>query len=81
MGSEAQRLDVRGLAPCEPMERILAGLEQLPRGGSLHALLDRDPVFLYSILEQRGFQWRVLVNEEDRCELLIHRAGEDDSAQ
>ncbi|MGL9621089.1 DUF2249 domain-containing protein [Bradyrhizobium sp. U531] len=51
-------LDNRDLDPPEPMVRILAALEQLAPGQTLHALLSREPVFLFRELSRRGHQWR-----------------------
>jgi len=76
----AYLVDVRGLPPCEPMEQILRGLDALSPGQSLHAILDREPIYLYPILNERGFEWRVLVAADDRFELLI-AAAEDSSLQ
>lgn len=69
-------LDVRGLPPCEPMERILAGSDQLLPGQRLRALVSREPLPLFPILQQRGFDWRVIAVMEGRCELLVWRAGD-----
>lgn len=77
MGSLATAfIDVRGLPPCEPMDRILASLDALPDGGRLEAVLDRDPVFLYPLLEERGWRWRRVVLTPDRCQILIWRDGQ-----
>lgn len=54
----AVHLDNRDLDPPEPMVRILAALEQLAPGQTLHALLSREPVFLFRELTRRGHQWR-----------------------
>jgi len=70
-----ERLDVRGLPPCEPMERILARLDAMPDGCRLEAVLDRDPALLYPILDARGWRWRRIALTADRCELLIWAAG------
>ncbi len=72
MSPEARRVDVRGLEPCEPMEKILAALDDPVTDGRVHAILDRDPIYLYPILEQRGFDWRVLVDDQNHFELLIY---------
>lgn len=69
-------LDVRGLPPCEPMERILEGIDRLRAGQRLRALIGREPLPLFPLLEQRGFAWQVVAVEDGRCELLIWRAGE-----
>lgn len=75
MAPQARRVDVRGLVPCAPMEKILAALDDPATNGRVHAILDRDPIHLYPILEQRGFDWRVLVDDEDHFELLIYPAA------
>jgi hypothetical protein len=49
---EGFHVDVRGLAPPEPMVTILTLLDAL---GELIAHLDRDPVFLYPELAERGW--------------------------
>lgn len=69
-------LDVRGLEPCEPMERILARLGQLEPGVRLRALLSREPVPLFALLEQRGFHWRVERLEPGRCEIVVWKRGD-----
>lgn len=48
-------VDARGLAPPEPMIRILEALAQLPDGATLSARTDRRPLHLYPLLEQRGY--------------------------
>ena len=44
-------IDVRGLPPCEPMERILAACDALQPGQRLRALLSREPLPLFPILD------------------------------
>ena len=73
-------IDVRGLPPCEPMERILATCDALQPGQRLRALLSREPLPLFPILARRGLAWRVLEVTDDRCELLVWPAGEADGA-
>lgn len=50
-------LDLTDLAPPEPMERILSRLESLKSGEVLFALLNREPLFLFSELKARGHEW------------------------
>lgn len=75
------RLDVRGLPPCEPMERILGQLAVLAPGERLAALLSREPVPLFALLEERGFAWRVTVLGPGRCELLVWRRDDAVAAE
>ncbi|HEY8489973.1 MAG TPA: DUF2249 domain-containing protein [Dehalococcoidia bacterium] len=49
-------LDNRGLEPPEPMMRILARLADLPQGAVLLARNDREPLFLYPILDEDGYR-------------------------
>jgi uncharacterized protein (DUF2249 family) len=52
-------LDVRGLAPPEPLERTLAALEELPADRALLQVNDRVPVFLLPLLDERGYAYRI----------------------
>ena len=51
------RLDNRGLAPPEPMMRILATIEDFDRDTILVANMDREPIFLFAELHDRGFAY------------------------
>jgi uncharacterized protein (DUF2249 family) len=67
-------LDNRGLAPPEPMIRILERLEPMHAGEVLEAFNDREPHFLYPELKQRGRA----INTERQGEffrLLIRHGG------
>ena len=66
----AQILDVRRLAPPEPMERILDALADLPTGGRVRVLHRREPFPLYDLLRRMGYGWRTQ-GAEDRFEMLI----------
>ena len=49
-------LDNRGLLPPEPMVRIMSALAKLPEGEKLEVMMDRRPIPLYGILEDKGWQ-------------------------
>lgn len=66
-------LDNRGLLPPEPMVRIMAAIEQLPEGEALQVLMDRRPLPLYAILEQRGFKVETAEGENGAVALTITR--------
>jgi uncharacterized protein (DUF2249 family) len=57
-------LDVRGLAPPEPLERTLTALAELQDGDSLLQVNDRVPAFLLPLLDERGYSYRV--GEDER---------------
>ena len=48
-------LDLRGMFPPEPMERVLDALAALLPGQQVRMLIDREPHPLYRILEQNGY--------------------------
>ena len=52
-------IDVRGLAPPEPIERPLVALDALPAGWRLRQVNVRVPAFLLPLLDERGFRYTV----------------------
>ncbi len=65
-------LDLRGLPPPQPLERILAALEQRP-GTTLRCLLSREPVLIYALLRGEGCRYRAS-HGDDGWELVIEPA-------
>jgi uncharacterized protein (DUF2249 family) len=65
-----QVLDVRALAPPEPLERVLDALADLPAGGRIWVLHRREPFPLYDLLQTMGYSWRTQ-GRDDRFEILI----------
>ncbi len=67
------RLDLRELAPPEPMQRILASLEALPRGGRLVAFTPFRPLPPMSLLDAWGYAYRVQdLPAGDACIAICH---------
>jgi len=56
MTAPVATLDLRHLAPPEPMERILAAVESLAPGESIEALTPLYPTPLLAILHADGFR-------------------------
>ncbi len=52
-----RHLDTRGLPPPEPMVAVLWHLECDP--SPLTVYLDREPIYLFPELTQRGWRWEV----------------------
>lgn len=52
-------LDIRGMEPPEPLERVLVTIADFREGDTLRLLSDFEPRPLYRILERDGFQHRV----------------------
>lgn len=66
-------MDNRGLSPPEPLVRILAALDALPGGGRIVAQMDRQPLFLYPELEERGCSYTCDPVAEGHYELRIEK--------
>jgi uncharacterized protein (DUF2249 family) len=64
-------LDLRGLEPPEPMERVLDALDDLPRGQRLRMLIDREPRPLYRILDNNGFAFSTHARPDFLYEIQI----------
>lgn len=63
-------IDVCGLEPPEPMERVLDALSRLEKGQQLRMLIDREPKPLYRILGNNGYRWETEPNPDGRIGLL-----------
>jgi uncharacterized protein (DUF2249 family) len=50
-------LDLRGLYPPEPMERVLDALAGLLAGQQIRMLIEREPHPLYRILETNNYRY------------------------
>lgn len=58
-------LDLRDLAPPEPLERTLDALAGLAPGDRLVLRLRRQPYPLYELLRQMGYRWKVSGGDGD----------------
>jgi uncharacterized protein (DUF2249 family) len=68
-------LDVCGLEPPEPLERVLDALSRLEPGQKLRMLIDREPHPLYRILSNNGYQRSTEARPDFRYEILIWKSG------
>jgi len=66
-------LDVRDLAPPEPLERVLVELQALRDAQYLRARLPREPYPLYPLLQEFGYLWRARPPDGAWFEILIWR--------
>ena len=67
-------IDVRGLPPPEPMLAILGQLEQPDQTGPVTVHHDREPIYLYPELAERGWQYRIVPGEPGEVRLILSRA-------
>lgn len=68
---EEIKLNVCGLEPPEPMERVLDALSRLAEGQRLCMLIDREPRPLYRILDLNGFAYETRPLPDYLYEILI----------
>jgi uncharacterized protein (DUF2249 family) len=64
-------LDVCGLEPPEPMERVLEALSHLEKNQRLRMVIDREPRPLYRILDNNGFTHTMQLRADFLYEILI----------
>lgn len=67
-------LDVRGLEPPEPMERVLGALGTLRPEEQLLMIIDCQPWPLYRILQNSGYAYHETFKPEGIFEILIWQA-------
>lgn len=69
-------LDVRGLAPPEPMQRVLQTLAGLPPRAVLTVNIHREPIFLYEIIDADDWRRSSRQLASNHWEINIWRAEE-----
>jgi len=76
--ADGPHVDVRGLPPPEPMRLILSVLAELGDADGVAVTVhhERDPVFLYPELHERGWQAETVPGEPGEIRLRISRSAE-----
>ena len=69
-------LDVRDLAPPEPLERVLVAMHALTDAQYLRVRLPREPFPLYPLLQEFGYTWRARPADGAWFEILIWRRAD-----
>jgi uncharacterized protein (DUF2249 family) len=64
-------LDLRGLFPPEPMERVLDALAGLLAGQQIRMLIEREPHPLYRILETNNYRYSSTEPEPGLYQIVI----------
>jgi uncharacterized protein (DUF2249 family) len=67
-------LELCGMVPPEPMERVLEALDLLQPGQHIRMVIDREPVPLYRILEKNGYRYRTSMRDDFIYEIVISQA-------
>ncbi len=73
-------IDVRGLEPPQPMVTIIGYLEQADTGDDLIVDLDRNPIYLFPELAERGWAAEHMTAPEGIVRLHIFRQGSENSS-
>jgi len=73
--ADGVHVDVRGLGPPEPMVRILALIEAPETGDVVIAHLDREPIYLYPELAERGWRHAIVAGDPGEVRLRLTRGG------
>lgn len=68
-------LDIRGMEPPEPLDRVLTAIAGFDRGDTLKILSDYEPGPLYRILDRDGFRHHAEAGAGASVEITIW-AGE-----
>jgi hypothetical protein len=71
--SDGWHIDVRGLVSPEPMVAILGRIESPDHEGPISVHHDREPIFLYPELAERGWQHSIIPGDAGEVRLLLTR--------
>jgi len=72
--NDGLHIDVRGLDAPDPMVAILARLEGAKEGETVTVHHDREPIYLYPELAERGWQYRLIEGDPGEVRLTLTRA-------
>jgi len=68
-------LDVRGMEPPEPLERVLETVDRFTPGDRLKLIINCRPLPLFRMLERNGFAYREEQGVESLYEITIWQKG------
>jgi len=68
-------IDVRGLDPPDPMVAILGQLDQTGQTGPVTVHHDRQPIYLFPELAERGWSCRQIPGEPGEVRLVLTLPG------
>ncbi|HJV76261.1 MAG TPA: DUF2249 domain-containing protein [Noviherbaspirillum sp.] len=64
-------LDVCGLEPPEPLERVLDALSRMEPGQRVRMIIGREPIPLYQILQRNNYNYQTRCRDDYLYEVLI----------
>ena len=72
---DAWHIDVRGLAPPQPLVAVLRLVESVTDGTAVIVHHDRDPLLLYPELAERGWRAEAIAGEPGEVRLRLTPAA------
>lgn len=73
--ADGLHIDVRGLDPPEPMVAILGHLAQGNQTGPVTVHHDREPIYLYPELVERGWEYRLVSGAPGEVRLILTKVS------
>lgn len=64
-------IDTRGLQPPDPMIAILSHIERPDQRGPIIVYLDRNPIYLFPELAERGWVWEIAENDPGAVRIIL----------
>lgn len=64
-------IDTRGLQPPDPMVAILSQIEQPDQCGPIIVYLDRNPIYLFPELSERGWVWEIAESDLGAVRIIL----------
>ena len=68
---DVAHIDVCGLEPPRPLVAILELIASAETGDKVIVIIDRNPLLLYSELEERGWTWKRLAADPGKLRLCL----------
>ncbi|MBV1902698.1 MAG: DUF2249 domain-containing protein [Marinosulfonomonas sp.] len=69
--ADGLHIDVRTLPPPDPMVAILGQIERPDQNGPITVHHDREPIYLYPELAERGWQYQIIPGEPGEVRLIL----------
>ena len=69
--ADGLHIDVRALPPPDPMVAILGQIEHPDQSGPITVHHDREPIYLYPELAERGWQYQIIPGEPGEVRLIL----------
>lgn len=70
-GPDGLHVDTRGLIPPDPMIAVLWHIEQADQQGPITVHLDRNPVYLFPELADRGWRYEIASDEPGDVRIIL----------